>query len=411
MAPVKSAPAAMLCLRRTSTTVCMPRAAEDASHRFPVVQNVHVAPGEDQPQRHLAKQPSKSSPSRSALHKDGSSNTALLASVPLTNPSVHSQEAAACHGERQITRAVAESPPDSYGQQQKAGLTDGMSLGSETVSVHLEEPLVPSLVGSSQQRQRSANCLGDALLPQESSAVLQAGGPLHAQPGPVHAQPGPVHAQQGPLQVQQGPLAAQHTAQAAAVHAASDSTTAQPPNAAPSAPLLQQSIAMQYLAAALAAAASAAPPAAATAAAEVATTSTATTALHPTSLAPSSLMPEAESALHVLGLISAENDTLSNVSLAKGLRLIGEGRKCILTGPAFEVLLQHVEPALLDLILCGTSVCSNMRSAQKKQLVQLLGSTGLTVSSTRHLKVSRRLCLPCLTCTKGQARKGKVQLH
>ena len=83
----------------------------------------------------------------------------------------------------------------------------------------------------------------------------------------------------------------------------------------------------------------------------------------------------------------ADNDNIGVVSPAQGLHLLAEGFSVILMGPALDVLLQRAEPAVLELILRSTAVCAHMRAAHKKQLVQLLGSQGITMHGRPHLKV------------------------
>lgn len=139
--------------------------------------------------------------------------------------------------------------------------------------------------------------------------------------------------------------------------------------------LQSNNIAMQYMAAATAAAPSVAAPAAVAPSAEQSATSA-----------------QAGSALDTLAAVLADADKLRSVKLSEGLELIGGGCECILTGPAFELLVQHAEPAVLDLVLRSTTVCAHMRASQKMQLMQLLGSTGLTVSNTRHIEVRCKLC-------------------
>lgn len=75
------------------------------------------------------------------------------------------------------------------------------------------------------------------------------------------------------------------------------------------------------------------------------------------------------------------------VKISEAMTVMAEGGLCIMTGPVFQHLLQHAEPAELELILRSTLVCARMRSHQKPQLVQLLGSAGVRVSATRFLPV------------------------
>ena len=88
-----------------------------------------------------------------------------------------------------------------------------------------------------------------------------------------------------------------------------------------------------------------------------------------------------------LAFVVAEGGQLFPMGRKDAFALIAEGHQCIITGPVFEWMLQHAEPSLLDSVLRNVAVCARMRSHQKAQLVQLLGTQGITVSSTRHLKV------------------------
>lgn len=93
-----------------------------------------------------------------------------------------------------------------------------------------------------------------------------------------------------------------------------------------------------------------------------------------------------------LQYVFADKGDFGIVSAQQGLRLLAEGYMCILTGPALAVLMQHAEPAVLELILRSTSVCAHMRAAHKKHLMQLLGSQGVTLHRRPHLKVMLPRC-------------------
>ena len=60
------------------------------------------------------------------------------------------------------------------------------------------------------------------------------------------------------------------------------------------------------------------------------------------------------------------------------LQSIAQGEaQCCLTGPAFEHLLQHAEPVVLESIMQHAVVFARMKSHQKGQVVELLGAKGL----------------------------------
>ncbi len=52
------------------------------------------------------------------------------------------------------------------------------------------------------------------------------------------------------------------------------------------------------------------------------------------------------------------------ISYSEAFTLIAEGTKCIVTGTAFEHLLQHAEPALVEAVLQSMVVAARMRSHQ-----------------------------------------------
>lgn len=101
-------------------------------------------------------------------------------------------------------------------------------------------------------------------------------------------------------------------------------------------------------------------------------------------------------ALSALRCTLAEGKVLYPVKVREAMGKIAEGAQCILTGPAFEHLLQHADPAELELILRGTAVCSRMRPHQKPQLVQLLSSARLTFAQHRHFQVQQIVSDRCM---------------
>ncbi|DBA76073.1 TPA: hypothetical protein ACH3X1_009818 [Trebouxia sp. C0004] len=87
-----------------------------------------------------------------------------------------------------------------------------------------------------------------------------------------------------------------------------------------------------------------------------------------------------------LSFVLAEEGQLMPLTKSSAMTLIAEGHQCIITGPVFEYLLQHAEPVFLETVLRNVAVCARMRSHQKAQLVQLLGTHGLAYSSARRFK-------------------------
>ena len=65
-----------------------------------------------------------------------------------------------------------------------------------------------------------------------------------------------------------------------------------------------------------------------------------------------------------------------------------------MTGPAFEQLLQHGNPALIETVMSSVAVFARMRGHQKGQVMDLLGRRGLYQqalcenSGQRHIPVS-----------------------
>lgn len=95
----------------------------------------------------------------------------------------------------------------------------------------------------------------------------------------------------------------------------------------------------------------------------------------------------ASDSLASLSFALAEEGQIAPMAGSDAVDLIAQGHQCIITGSVFDCLLQHAEPALLKAVLCNVAVCACMGPQQKAQLVQLLGSHGLTLSSTRNFKV------------------------
>lgn len=83
----------------------------------------------------------------------------------------------------------------------------------------------------------------------------------------------------------------------------------------------------------------------------------------------------------------ATSKDVSMASAAQAFKAIAEGMQCVVTGSVFDFLLEHAEPAVLETILRGTVVWARMKSHQKAQLVNLLGTSGLTTAAGRHFKV------------------------
>ena len=92
-----------------------------------------------------------------------------------------------------------------------------------------------------------------------------------------------------------------------------------------------------------------------------------------------------------LSFVLAEEGQLMPLNKSSAMTLIAEGHQCMITGPVFEYLVQRAEPVFLETVLRNVAVCARMRSHQKAQLVQLLGTHGLAYSSTRRFKVIAEL--------------------
>ena len=76
------------------------------------------------------------------------------------------------------------------------------------------------------------------------------------------------------------------------------------------------------------------------------------------------------------------------ISHIEALTLVAQGAPCAVTGPFFEHMLQHAEPALLEVMLRGMAVGGDMRASQKALLVKLMGSEGFSISEEVRFQVS-----------------------
>ena len=76
------------------------------------------------------------------------------------------------------------------------------------------------------------------------------------------------------------------------------------------------------------------------------------------------------------------------ISHIEALTLVAQGAPCAVTGPFFAHMLEHAEPALLEVMLRGMAVGADMRASQKAQLVKLMGSEGLTLSNEIRFQVT-----------------------
>ena len=117
---------------------------------------------------------------------------------------------------------------------------------------------------------------------------------------------------------------------------------------------------------------------------------------------------EADPVQDELSFVMAEDGRLMPMRQREAFATIAEGHQCIITGPAFEYLLKHADPALLETVLHNVAVCARMRSHHKAQLVQLLSSEGLTVTNTRNFKVQLLHFMLCqrLTAVEGWEHLG-----
>ena len=65
--------------------------------------------------------------------------------------------------------------------------------------------------------------------------------------------------------------------------------------------------------------------------------------------------------------------------------------QCCVTGAAFEHMLQQTDASLVQTVMANVAVFARMRTMQKGQVMDLLGSRGIDQNlhgQTRHLPVS-----------------------
>ena len=68
--------------------------------------------------------------------------------------------------------------------------------------------------------------------------------------------------------------------------------------------------------------------------------------------------------------------------------------QCCVTGPALEHMLQQADSSVLETVMANVSVFARMRSQQKGQVMDLLGSRGLHQNLDglqRHIPVSEHV--------------------
>ena len=75
------------------------------------------------------------------------------------------------------------------------------------------------------------------------------------------------------------------------------------------------------------------------------------------------------------------------ISYTEAMQLIAEGTPSAITGQAFDHLLHHAEPAVMEIVLQNLAIAASMQSDQKAQLVNMLSCQGLTQPSKQHFKV------------------------
>lgn len=107
-----------------------------------------------------------------------------------------------------------------------------------------------------------------------------------------------------------------------------------------------------------------------------------------------------------LSFLLSEEGRMVPLPRKEAISMIAMGHQCIITGKVFDHLVQHADPAFMEAVLHNVAVCARMKAYQKAQLVQLLGSQGLTVSSTRKFKVNGHRTWKPL-----QLRAGRHQLE
>ncbi|DBA92220.1 TPA: hypothetical protein ACH3X1_015928 [Trebouxia sp. C0004] len=72
--------------------------------------------------------------------------------------------------------------------------------------------------------------------------------------------------------------------------------------------------------------------------------------------------------------------------------------QCCVTGPAFEHMLQQADASVVEIVMTNVAVFSRMRSQQKGQVMDLLGSRGLfqhTEGQERHIPGLGKTCMYC----------------
>ena len=68
---------------------------------------------------------------------------------------------------------------------------------------------------------------------------------------------------------------------------------------------------------------------------------------------------------------------LGNIGLSTYLICLQGTAQCCVTGPAFEHMLQQADASVVETVMTNVAVFSRMRSQQKGQVMDLLGSRGL----------------------------------
>ena len=83
----------------------------------------------------------------------------------------------------------------------------------------------------------------------------------------------------------------------------------------------------------------------------------------------------------------------------EALQSIAQGQaQCCVTGQAFEYLLQHAEPAVIESVMRHAVVFARMQSHQKGQVMELLSSRGLdrvVADQQQHILVFLQIKLFC----------------
>ena len=83
----------------------------------------------------------------------------------------------------------------------------------------------------------------------------------------------------------------------------------------------------------------------------------------------------------------------------EALQSIAQGQaQCCVTGQAFEYLVQHAEPAVIESVMRHAVVFARMQSHQKGQVMELLSSRGLdrvVADQQHHIPVFLQIKLFC----------------